>query len=81
MRKYVLIANVYFLDPITNEEYTKPRYVATQGEKRLLTFKDRIDENTKVFETATEAGKYLDEHFGDESRRSQFTKMDIIEII
>ena len=81
MRKYVLIANVYFINPITNEEYTLPRYVATHGAKCLLTFRDRIDENTKVFKTATEAGKYLDKHFGDESRRSQFSKMDIIEII
>ena len=72
MRKYVLVANVYMLNPFTDEVYTLPRYVAIKGERKLLTFRDKIDENTKVFKTATDAGKYLDEHFGTDSRRSKF---------
>lgn len=41
-------------------EYTMPLYLGVEGPRKLFIFEEEVTANTKKFETAEQAGKYLD---------------------
>lgn len=79
--KYVLRANVYCENPNDENDfdYTKPKYLGVEGEKKLYIFDEKIVGRTKVFATATEAGEYVDKHFRN-AQRCSYKTIDIVEI-
>ena len=77
--KYAIMAYYYMWDEELEREYQEWLYLGVD-EKRIFVFDDEVNERTKLFDTATEAGQYLDSHFGKERTRCSFSKMKIVEV-
>ena len=66
--KYAIMADYNMWDDEKKEEYSKWMYLGVEDKLRLFIFDEEINENTKLFDTATEAGKYIDKHFSEDNR-------------
>lgn len=66
--RYAIMADYNMWDEEKKEEYSKWMYLGIEGKLRLFVFEEEINENTKLFDTATEAGKYIDKHFSNDNR-------------
>ena len=78
--KYVIQVNLYMYNEETEKEYTQWNYLAVEGKLRLLIFEEDITNKTKIFNTATEAGEYVDKYFGSDDARIQFDRVRIMEV-
>ena len=77
--KYAIMADYNMLDK-NNREYNKWLYLGIDGELRLFVFDEEIVERTKLFDTATEAGKYIDKHFGSKEGRICYKSVRLVEV-
>lgn len=76
---YVIMASYYMCDSDDNE-WEQWLYLGIEGEHRIFIFTEDIEDRTKKFGTATEAGEYLDKHFGKEKMRCSFNTLRIVEV-
>ena len=78
--KYAIQASYHMWNKETNSEYDEWMYLGLEGKLRLFVFEEEINEQTKLFDTATEAGKYVDEHFSDVNSRCSYSLVRIVEV-
>lgn len=78
--KYAIQASYYMYDSETDTEYEQWLYLAIEGERKIFVFEEDISDRTKIFDTAKEAGAYLDKHFSPNKTRCSFSTMRIVEI-
>ena len=65
--KYAIQLSYYMWNSEKNEEYEKWVYVGIMNdEHRTFVMDDEVVDRTKLFDTAAEAGAYLDKHFPDD---------------
>lgn len=80
MVKYVICVN-YNNWSEERGPYVAPAYLGTLGKRRVFIFSDEIDENTKRFSTAQEAGKYVDTYFSDPTNQISYKNLWIAQIV
>lgn len=79
--KYAIVAGYYFVDPEGKLDYiTKPMYLGLEGAHKIFVFDEEVNERTKLFSTAAEAGKYVDVHFNPNDMRCSFESVSIVEV-
>lgn len=78
--RYVIMASYYMYNAGSNTEYEDWLYLGTEGEHKIFVFDDDVTERTKLFDTAKEAGEYLDKHFPPDKQRCSFSTVRIVEI-
>lgn len=78
--KYAIQVSYYMYDSATDNEYEEWLYLALQGEHKIFIFEDNVNEKTKLFDTAKEAGEYVDKHFGADCQRCSFSTVRIVEV-
>jgi hypothetical protein len=64
----------------TNAEYEEWLYLALKGKNKIFIFEDEVNEKTKLFDTAREAGEYVDKYFGADEQRCNFSTVRIVEV-
>lgn len=78
--KYAIQVSYYMYNSETDEEYEEWLYLALEGKLKIFVFRDEIDEETKLFDTAKEAGEYVDKYFGADDQRINYSKVRIVEV-
>ena len=78
--KYAIMASYYMWNGELETEYEQWLYLGVEGEKKLFVFDDDVNSRTKLFDSATEAGKYVDKHFNPNEIRMSFSRVRIVEI-
>ena len=79
--KYAIQADYFMWNDETQTEYSQWLYLGTEGEHRIFIFDSDVTERTKLFNTAKEAGEYVDKHFPPDDIRCSFGKVRIVEVI
>ena len=79
--KYAIKADYY----MWNEEkgmYTEELYLGIEGPHKLFVFDDQITERTKIFNSAREAGEYIDarDSLNNDAIRCSFESVKIVEV-
>ena len=80
--KYAIQLSMYKYNSETEEEYEEWEYVGIQGVHRIFVLDEKIEERTKIFNSAKEAGEYVDKHFvdTDEHPRCSYSTVRIVEV-
>lgn len=78
--KYAIQVSYYMYDSETNAEYEEWLYLALKGKNKIFIFEDNVNEKTKLFNTAREAGKYVDNYFGADQQRCSYSTVRIVEV-
>ena len=78
--KYAIQIDYFMWDEETQTDYTKWLYLGLMGEHRIFVFDDNVEERTKLFDTASEAGAYVDKHFGKDKMRCSYNNVRIVEV-
>ena len=78
--KYAIQVSYYMYNNGTDTEYEEWLYLALKGEHKIFIFEDNVNEKTKLFDTAKEAGEYVDKHFGADQQRSSYSTVRIVEV-
>lgn len=77
--RYAIQASYYMWDSIKDAEYEEWLYLGLDG--YIFVFDESVEKRTKLFQTASEAGTYLDKYFGiDKMQRSSFSTVRIVEV-
>jgi len=77
--RYAIQASYYMWDSIKDAEYEEWLYLGLDD--HIFVFDESIKKRTKLFQTASEAGAYLDKYFGsDKMQRSSFSMIRIVEL-
>ena len=63
---YVIVVD-YYMYSEEKGMYTEPAYLGLEGEHKLFVFDEQIVNRTKTFNTAKDAGEYVDKHFSKQS--------------
>ena len=77
--KYAIVAN-YYMYKEGDDDYTEPVYLGLEGEHKIFVFDEKVNERTKLFKTAKEAGEYVDKHFSPDKVRMSFKSVQIVEV-
>ena len=78
--KYAIQGSRYMVDKDTDNEYVQWMYIGTEGKLKLFVFEKEVTKDTKLFDTAREAGEYMDNHFGPDKVRCGFSSVRIVEV-
>ena len=78
--KYAIQASCYIWSNITDSEYEEWNYVGVEGKHKIFIFEEDVTKKTKIFDSATEAGEYVDKHFGADKVRLSYSGVRIVEI-
>lgn len=78
--KYAIQVSYYMYDSETNAEYEQWLYLALKGKNKIFIFEDEVNRKTKLFDTAKEAGEYVDKYFGADEQRCSFSTVRIVEV-
>ena len=78
--KYAIQVSYYMYNDETDTEYEEWLYLALKGEHKIFVFEDEVNEKTKLFDTAREAGEYVDKHFGANEQRCCYSAVQIVEV-
>ena len=78
--KYAIQVSYYMWSEVTETEYTEWLYLGTEGGLKIFVFDDEVNEQTKLFDTAIEAGQYVDKYFGADKQRCSFESVRIVEV-
>lgn len=78
--KYAIQVSLYMWDDENKTEYEQWHYIAIKGKHKIFIFEEDVTENTKLFDTAAEAGAYVDKHFGANAMRLQYSEVRIVEV-
>ena len=78
--KYAIQVDYLMWNEETQTDYTEWLYLGLMGEHRIFVFDDNVEERTKLFDTATEAGAYVDKHFGRDAMRCSYNNVRIVEV-
>lgn len=79
--KYAIKAD-YYMWSEEKGEHTEELYLALEGPKKLFVFEEDITERTKLFDTAREAGEYIDarDSLNGKGMRMSFKSLKIVEV-
>lgn len=80
MNKYAIMVSYYMWNEKESKEYEEWLYLALEGERKLFVFEENVTDRTKLFDTAKEAGEYLDKHFGPDKQRCSYSTVKIVEV-
>lgn len=72
--KYAIMADYYTKDG------TEDLYLGLEGPRKLFVFECEVTERTKLFDTAREAGEYVDKNFSPNKIRCSFESVKIVEV-
>lgn len=78
--KYAIQVSYYMYDSETDKEYEEWLYLALEGKLKIFVFEEEINEKTKLFNTAKEAGEYVDKHFRADKQRCSYSAVRIVEV-
>lgn len=78
--KYAIQVSYYMWNNETETEYEEWLYLGTEGILKVFVFDNEVNEQTKLFDTATEAGQYVDKHFGVDQQRCSYSTVRIVEV-
>ena len=78
--KYAIQVSYYMYNSETDTEYEEWLYLALKGKNRIFIFEDEVNKKTKLFDTAREAGEYVDKYFGADEQRCSFSTVRIVEV-
>lgn len=78
--KYAIQVSYYMYNSETNAEYEEWLYLALKGKNKIFIFEDEVNKKTKLFDTAREAGEYVDKYFGADYQRCSFSTVRIVEV-
>ena len=78
--KYAIQVLYYMWDNEIEREYEEWLYTAVEGEHKIFVFEDKVTDRTKLFDTAKEAGEYVDKHFGKDDMRCSYRTVRIVEV-
>ena len=78
--KYAIQVSYYMYDSETHTEYEQWLYLALEGKHKIFVFEDDVTERTKLFDTAREAGEYVDKHFRADEQRCSYSTVRIVEV-
>ena len=78
--KYAIQVSYYMYDSEADREYEEWLYLALEGEMKIFVFEEDVTEKTKLFDTAKEAGEYIDKHFSKDEQRCSFSTVRIVEV-
>lgn len=78
--KYAIQVSYYMWNAETETEYEEWLYLGVEDKLKIFVFEGEINEQTKLFNSATGAGQYVDEHFGSETQRCSFSLVRIVEV-
>ena len=78
--KYAIQVSYYMYNDEIDTEYEEWLYLALKGEHKIFIFEDEVNEKTKLFDTAREAGEYVDKHFGANDQRCSYSAVRIVEV-
>ena len=59
-------------------EYTEWMYLGAEGKLKLIVTEEEVTENTKVFDSAEKAGKYVDEMLAKDYFKINFADVRIV---
>lgn len=76
--KYAIQVSYYMYNSETDTEYEQWLYL--ELEDKMFVFEDNVSDKTKLFDTAREAGEYVDKHFGKDDQRASYSTVRIVEI-
>ena len=76
--KYVIMVD-YYMYSEEEGEYTESNYLAVDKNK-IFYFDRYIIDETKIFKSAEEAGKYVDKHFSDPNSQISFENLRIVQL-
>ena len=76
--KYALQMDLYMVSE-NAREYRKWHYLAVDSVSKAFHFETKITKETKLFDSAREAGEYLDKYWANKSRY-QFKSIKIVEV-
>lgn len=78
--KYAIQVSYYMYNSETDTEYEEWLYLALKGKHKIFIFEYEVNEKTKLFDTAREAGEYVDKHFGADKQRCSYSTVRIVEV-
>lgn len=78
--KYAIQVSYYMYNSETDTEYEEWLYLALEGKLKIFIFEEEVNKKTKLFNTAKEAGEYVDKHFGVNQQRSSYSTVRIVEV-
>jgi len=78
--KYAIQVSYYMYNSETDTEYEQWLYLGLQGEHKIFVFDDYITDQTKLFDSAKEAGEYVDKHFGSDKQRCSYSTVRMVEV-
>lgn len=80
--KYAIQLSMYKYDSEKDEEYEEWEYLGIQGEHKIFVLDEEINEQTKIFNSAKEAGEYVDKRFSDtdDYPRCSYSSVRIVEV-
>ena len=67
-------------DEEKDEVIGMPMYLGLEGEHKLFIFNTEIIDSTKLFDSAKEAGEYVDKYLSDSNSQISFTNLKIVQI-
>lgn len=76
--EYVIMVDYYMWNEEIGE-HTKPHYLSVDKNKMFHFTEDMINE-TKIFKSAEEAGKYVDKHFSDPNNQICFENVRVVQL-
>ena len=80
--KYAIQVSYYMYNSETDTEYEQWMYLGIKGEHRIFVFDFNVEERTKLFDSAKEAGEYIDKFFGLDKieQRCSFNTVRLVEV-
>ena len=78
--KYAIQVSYYMYNSETDTDYEEWLYFGLKGKYKIFVFDDDVKKRTKLFNTAKEAGEYVDKHFSSDNQRCSFSTVRIVEV-
>ena len=78
--RYAIQLSMYKYDSEKDEEYEEWEYLGIKGEHKIFVLDEEINERTKIFNSAKEAGEYVDKHFSEDYQRCSYSEARIVEV-
>ena len=77
--RYAIVADYYMWNE-KQGEHTEELYLGLEGKFKIFVFDKEVNDRTKLFKTAKEAGEYVDKHFDPNEMRCSFKSVKIVEV-
>ena len=79
--KYAIVADYYMWNE-EQGEHTEELYLGIEGKHKIFVFDKEVNKRTKLFKSASEAGRYIDERdsLNGKNMRMCFKSLKIVEV-